>query len=68
MPVVDVRPVGVGVDDPLVAMPMAMPGGGLLALVGVQMMSVIVAVGVHVFGRLVHVDVLVPAQEQENDR
>ncbi len=65
--VVKVGPVRMRVYELFVAMPVGVVGGGREIRVCVEVMPVVVPVGVHVLDRLVHVDVLVLAQEECGD-
>lgn len=67
MPVVEVRPVRMGVDHGVVAVPVGVPGhGGELGMT-VRVVSVIVAVGVLVLERGVNVEVPVALTGEQSD-
>ena len=63
--VVDVRPVRVAVNQPVVAVPVAMTHGGVRGLeMRVWMVAIVMAVGVYVLDGLMSVGVLVLAPEE----
>ena len=68
VPVVQVRPVRVRVDERFVAMPVAVAHVGREARVRVVVMPVVVAVLVHVLELVVDVIVLVLRPQQRRDR
>jgi hypothetical protein len=65
--VVQIRPVRMRVNEALVSVPMAVPGGRREPVVGVEVVSVVVTVRVHVLDRRVGVRMAVPAREQQRD-
>ena len=68
MAVMQVRPVRMRVQEPLMRVAMHVSPGPSLARVLVQVMAVVVLVLVLVFDRLVRVEVVVPAAVKQPDR
>ena len=68
VPMVHIWPMGVRVDEPLVAMDVAVAQRRIETGMVVEMVAIIVPMHVHMLHRLMYVDVSVLAQHERRDR